>query len=99
MGTITELIYNAEQTGIYYHNIPKHVCVDESNKEDYSAVKKMKYRNRITLMVVTSAGGKSSTCCSWETKKSVILKMIDVAIPPLTYKNQSNYWFDRNITL
>ena len=51
--TIPECVWNADQTGLYYQNLPNSVYVDEANKKDYAGVKQMKYNTRITLMVRT----------------------------------------------
>ena len=60
MDTPPECVYNANQTDLYYQNLPNLVYIDEANKKNYAGVKQMKDKTRITLMVGTSAGGKKN---------------------------------------
>ena len=56
--TPSEWVYNTDQTGIYYQNLPNIVYVGEWNKKYYSSVKQMKDKTCITLIVGTLASGK-----------------------------------------
>lgn len=50
-------IYNGDQTGLFYQKLPNTLYVDKNRKKEYSGAKQMKDKNRITLMVCTSASG------------------------------------------
>ena len=53
-----EWVYNADQTGLFYNKLPNQMYVSAARK-DYRGVKQMKSKDRVTLMVATSAvGGK-----------------------------------------
>ena len=57
MNTPLEWVYNTDQTGLYYQNLPNCVYGDEANKNYYAGVKQMKDTARIALMVGTSSSG------------------------------------------
>ena len=53
------LIYNADQTGLYFRKMPNRIYVnkDAAEKRSKRGVKAMKAKDRITVMVCTSASG------------------------------------------
>ena len=53
LDTPLECVYNADQTGLYYQKLQNRVYVDEANKKDYSGVKQIKEKNRITIIMGT----------------------------------------------
>ena len=57
----------------------------------------MKDKTRMTLMVCTVASGKKVPLAV--VGKSKAQKCSNGITPPLTYTNQRNYWFDKDITL
>ena len=96
METSPELFYNADQTGLYYQNLPNCVYIDEINKKDYAGLKKGLYKNYIILMVGTSySGGKGHFLLLGNQKNPECFKLMDGARLPLPFKKiQANYWFD-----
>jgi hypothetical protein len=50
-------LYNADQTGLFYNKLPNHVYIDK-DQQDYHGVKQMKSKDRVILMVASSASGK-----------------------------------------
>ena len=57
LDTTPELVYNVDQTSIYYQKLPNSVYVDEVNKNYYDSVRQMKDETHITLVVGTSSSG------------------------------------------
>jgi hypothetical protein len=51
-----ERLYNADQTGLFYKKMPNRIYLDKGN-EDFHGVKQMKSKDRVTIMVCTSAEG------------------------------------------
>jgi hypothetical protein len=51
-----EWVYNADQTGLFYNKRPNRIYLDKDNK-DFRGVKQMKSKDRVTLMVCSSAAG------------------------------------------
>jgi hypothetical protein len=51
-----ERLYNADQTGLFYNKMPNSIYLDK-DKADFCGVKQMKSKDRVTLMVCTSAAG------------------------------------------
>jgi hypothetical protein len=93
-------LYNGDQTGLYYQKLPNRIYVDAAKKDDYSGVKQMKDKTRITIMVCTASDGtKVPLSVVGKPKKPVCFRLSDDGKPPLTYTNQRNAWFDRNITM
>lgn len=53
-----ERIYNADQTALYYRKLPCKTYCSAEKRKDLRGVKQMKDKERLTLMVCTSAAGK-----------------------------------------
>jgi hypothetical protein len=93
-------LYNGDQTGLYYQKLPNRMYVDADKKKNYSGVKQMKDKTRITIMVCTASDGtKVPLSVIGKPKKPVCFHLADGGKPPLSYNNQPNAWFDRNITV
>jgi hypothetical protein len=91
---------NGDQTGLCYQKLPNRICVDAVKKNDYSGVKQMKDKTRITIMVCAASDGtKVPLSVIGKPKKPVCFSLMDNGTPPLAYNNQPNAWFDRNITM
>ena len=94
-------IYNADQTGLFYNKLPNFTFVRESERKTVRGCKKMTSKDRLTLMICTSAaGGKVPIAL---VGKSVRPRCFDL-IPgtcgvPLPYINQKNAWFDQTVSL
>ena len=68
----------------------------KQKKKDYARVKQMKDNTRITLMVVTSVSEKKVPLAVVGKPKNLeCFKLMYGTRQPLTYKNQSNAWFDQ----
>ena len=50
-------IYNADQTGLFYKKLPNIIYINKAEQKNYSGNKQMEAKDRITLMVCTSASG------------------------------------------
>jgi len=50
-------VYNADQTGLFYNKLQKRIYIDKE-EQDYRGVKQIKSKDRVTLMVASSAAGK-----------------------------------------
>ena len=51
-------IYNADHTGLFYTKLPSYLYVPIENCKYYKIAKQMKSKDRITLIIYTSANGK-----------------------------------------
>jgi hypothetical protein len=90
-------LYNADQTGLYYQKLPNTLYIIHiEEKKLIRDCKQMKDKNRLTVMVCTSANGdKVPLAVVGKSKKPV---SFDNQPPPLPYTNQANAWFDKGIT-
>jgi hypothetical protein len=52
-----DVICNADQTGLHHTKLPHRLHIDKSKRKEHAGVKQMKPKDRITLMVCTSASG------------------------------------------
>ena len=92
-------VYNADQTGLFYTKLPNRLYVPIENRKDYKGAKQMKSKDRITLMICTSADGKNvPLAVVGKSKKPHCFNLCD-GKPPFPYINQANAWFDNPITL
>jgi hypothetical protein len=63
-------------------------------------VKQMKSKDRIALMICTSASGeKVPLAIVGKAKKPECFRLCENGIPPIAHVDQSNAWFDRKITV
>ena len=51
-------VYNADQTGLFYIKLLNRLYVQIENRKDYKGAKQMKSKDRIFLMICTSANSK-----------------------------------------
>ena len=94
-----ECCYNADQTGLFYTKLPNRLYVYESEKKDYAGVKQMKSKDRITMMICTSAAGaKLPVAFVGKAKKPVCFRSCGGDLPA-PYTNQKKAWFDRGVTV
>ena len=94
-------IYNGDQTGLYYQNLPNRMYVDKDTKHTHAGVKQMKDKTRVTLMVCTAVdGSKVLLAVVGKPKKPMCFRVqTRNGHPPIPYTNQSNAWFDQEITI
>ena len=95
-GITSECLYNADQSGLYYQKLPNTLYVSKEEKKKIRGTKQMKDKQRITLMICTSASGSKLPICV--VGKSEMPKCFKDNHVPLPYTNQTNAWFDRNVT-
>jgi hypothetical protein len=55
-----DCVYNADQTGLFYNKLPNQIYIDKE-EQDYCGIKQMKSKDRVTLMVASSAAGKKTS--------------------------------------
>ena len=64
-------------------------------RKDYRGVKQMKSKDRVTLMVATSAvGGKIPLFMVGKAKAPECFRLCQGNKPPMAYHHQANAWFD-----
>jgi len=91
-------VYNADQTGLFYNKLPNRIYI-EKDDDNYRGVKQMKSKDRVTLMVATSASGKKIPLYMvGKSKKPECFRLCGYKLP-MAYKDQSHAWFDKDITL
>ena len=92
-----ERVFNADQTGLFYQKLPNRMYCLEEERRTIRGVKLMRDKNRVTIMVCTSAGGdKVPLSLIGTAKRPQCFDLCD--IPPLHYTHQFNAWFDRAVT-
>lgn len=89
-------IYNADQTGLFYQKLPNHFYCHTSNASSARGVKWMRDKNRLTLMVCTSAKGDKVPLALIGHAKTPNCFRLRKKVP-LPYFNQCNAWFDRQV--
>ena len=93
-------VYNGDQTGLYYQKLPNRMYVDKDTKSTYAGVKQMKDKTRITLMVCTAAdGSKVPLSVVGKPKKPECFRLLRGGKTPVPYTNQSNAWFNQEVTI
>ena len=50
-------VYNVDQTGLYFQNLPHWMYVDKDTKHNHAGVKQMKDKTRVILMVCAIIDG------------------------------------------
>lgn len=89
-------IYNADQSGLFYQNIPNRTYCNKENRSDIRGTKAMNDKNRITLMICTSAGGVAiPIAIVGKSEKPHCFRNHNIVLP---YTSQDNAWFDRSVT-
>ena len=74
--------------------------VDKDAKSTYASFKKMKDKTRVTLMVCTDADGtKVPLSVVGKPKKPKYFRLLRGGKTPVPYTNQSNAWFNKDITI
>lgn len=97
-GIGAECIYNADQTGLYYRKLPNRIYVKKAERKTARGVKQMKDKDRVTIMVCTSATGKKLPLAMVGTAKTPhCFRLVDSV--PMAYTHQSKGWFDRTVTI
>ena len=92
-------VYNADQTGLFFNKLPNRMYINCEAK-DYRGVKQMKSKDRVTLMVASSAAGaKIPLFMVGKSKQPECFRLCAGGKPPMHYHHQSNAWFDRDVTL
>ena len=93
----SDRIYNADQTGLFYRQLPNRMFVDEDKVKSTRGVKQMKDKDRVTLMMCIAANGeKLPLAMVGKSKLPACFRMIDKV--PMDYTHQQNAWFDRAVT-
>ncbi|MGH7955140.1 MAG: hypothetical protein ACREOZ_04185 [Gloeomargaritales cyanobacterium] len=94
-------IYNADQTGLYFNKLPNRIYINKSQKNNFRGVKQMKSKDRVTLMICTSADGeKAPLFMVGKSANPTCFKYLSRdGRPPMAYTHQSNAWFDRAVTI
>ena len=91
--------YNADQTGLFYTKLPNRLYVYEGEKKNYAGVKQMKSKDRITMMVCTSAAGaKLPVAFVGKAKNPVCFRSCGGDLPA-PYTHQKKAWFDKGVTV
>lgn len=94
-----ERIFNANQTGLYHQKLPNNMYFRKNERSTIRGSKIMKDKNRITVMVCTSAAGdKVHLAVIGKAKRPTCWDLCGNK-PPIAYNNQDNAWFDRTITV
>ena len=52
-----EYLYNSDQTGMYYQNLPNNLYIDIEDEKNTRVCNHMKEKTRVTLMICTAANG------------------------------------------
>lgn len=92
-------VYNADQTGLYYRKLPCRTYCHVSRRSSIRGVKLMKDKERITLMVCTSATGQKLPLAVIGKSASPTCFRQCGNKPPLPYFQQENAWFDKRVFL
>jgi hypothetical protein len=95
-----ERLYNADQSGLFYNKMPNRLYLDKDNKS-FRGVKQMKSKDRVTLMVCSSAAGaKLPLFMVGTAKQPLCFKYLCCnSQPPMPYMHQANAWFTQEITI
>jgi len=88
-------VYNADQTGLFFNKLPNRVYIKKTKDSSFRGVKAMKDKDRITLMVCTSASGEKVPM--FIVGKSKTPKCFLNNKPPIEYTNQKAAWFNQSI--
>jgi hypothetical protein len=92
-------VYNADQTGLFFNKLPNRMYVSK-DASGYRGVKQMKSKDRVTLMVATSAvGAKIPLFMVGKSKQPECFKLYPGGIHPMAYLHQTNAWFDKEVTI
>jgi hypothetical protein len=97
-----ERVYNGDQSGLYYNKLPNRIYVTKAERSSYAGVKQMKSKDRVTIMVCIAADGSKiplSIIGKSKTPECFRHELDNPSEPPMAYKDQSNAWFDREITI
>lgn len=88
-----EYIFNMDETGLFFRQLPKTSYVEPGEKKTVRGVKGMKAKDRITVIVATNATGyfKIPLSVIGKAKKP---KCFRVRCCPLHYQAQPNAWAD-----
>jgi len=93
-------IYNADQTALFYRQLPSRIYVKRGAKRDIRGNKTHKDKERLTLMVSCAADGtKVPLCVVGKPKNPTCFQLCPGRKPPIQYFDQKSAWFDREITL
>jgi hypothetical protein len=82
-------LYNADQTGLFYNKLPNRLYIDK-DQQDYRGVKQMKSKDRVTLMVASSASGKKVPLFMVGKSKNPECFKLCGGVLPMAYTHQSN---------
>ena len=96
-----DCVYNADQTGLLFQQLPKWLYVRGNNAKFVRGARQMAAKERVTLMVCTSATG-SKHIPLMMVGKSETPRCFCQCVnrkPPMPYTNQSIAWFDKKITM
>ena len=91
-------IYNGDQAGLWYRKLPNCMYFPEDVGKSKRGTKQMKDKDRITMMVCTSATGlKIPLAVIGTAATPECFRDLANNSPPLPYNHQSNAYFDQNI--
>ena len=91
-------IFNADQTGLFYQKLPNRTYCLITERQTVRGVKRMKDKERITVMLYTyAAGDKLPLSFVGTAKKPKCFRFCDNK-PPADYTDQKNAWFDQVVT-
>ncbi len=93
-----ERFYNADQTGLFFNKLPNRIYIVKEAK-DYCGIKKMKSKDRVMLMVATSAVGEKIPLFMVGKAKAAECFRLCGGKQPMHYHYQTNAWFDKSVTL
>ena len=93
----TSRIYNADQSGLLFNKLPSHVFVKKESAKTARGCKRMKSKDRITMMIAIAANGdKLPLAVVGKTKNPRCFKLKP---SPLPYTHEKNAWFTQTITV
>ena len=93
-------VYNANQTGIFYNQLPNRLYLQKENAKGFRGVKQMKSKDRVTAMICTSAAGhKIPLLIVGKPKLPHSIRYLNAGKFPIPYTNQHYAWFDKKITM
>ena len=96
-GIPVEHIFNGDQTGLYYRKLPNRTFCNKEERKTMRGVKQMKDKDRLTIMVCTSAVGKK--CPLAVVGKAARPRCFRLAVhQPMAYTHQGKAWFDKKVT-
>jgi len=92
-------VYNGDQTGLFYSMLPNTLYIKEDERKNFRGVKAMKSKERVTVMITTSAEGDKVplTVVGKAAKPECFRNLPGKTKTPLPYTNQKSAWFEKYV--